>query len=370
MARFEPDKVPPGKRAWDPDNPGVGYYRKRDGSGGSWLIRPWHTMPDGSRARVTETLHDCPNRTQALGVLRKRQASDFEGTYTARRKVPGVATLQDVFLEAKRDLETVEKYRRQLKKHLVPFFGDKPLNMITTADCEEYRLRRADAGTMPATVRSELRCLQSLYRYARKAGICDNDPVRDVDFGRIDNERERIATGDEQPRLFAAADARHDFIRPLFWLLHFLGMRIAHALRLRWDELRDTGTAMFLSTEPDKDGEAIEIQLPGRLADELRRWKKAAPPSEWIFPSRNNRRKHRTKDGIKGAWAAFIKAAKVSDLTRHDMRRTTITALIRAGASPKQIQRITGQRSLVTVKRYEQPEHETLLERMRALDPP
>ena len=61
-----------------------------------------------------------------------RRAAIFEGTYQSRRKaVPTtIADFAPRFLQAKRHLRTVRKYRQQIGQDLAPHFGRKPLEAI------------------------------------------------------------------------------------------------------------------------------------------------------------------------------------------------------------------------------------------------
>lgn len=367
MARFDIERVPPGTLAWDPDNAGVGYRRRKSGRGGSWVIRYWVTLPDGTRTRVgPEVVHNAQNRLQAIGVLRAKQGEAFQNFYTAKRRVPTLEDFTETFLRAKAELAIVETYRAQLERKLQPALGAKtPLSLITTADCERYNRQRLAEGAAPATARNELRCLQSLFVEARKARIVTHDPVRDVDFGAIENERARVLLGREAELADSAAAAARGYIRPLWFMLRFTGFRIAHALRLRWDDEVDVG-AGFVRTQPDKHAREVTVPLLELLRDELRRWRRLTPhrQSPWVFPSRVGKGHHHmaAAGSIRKAWGALTDKAQLVDFTPHDVRRTFITRLAATGASEKQIAAFTGHRSVGIVGRYEQPSQLTMLE--------
>lgn len=58
-----------------------------------------------------------------------RKAAVFEGTFRQKRRAEPttLSTFAPRFLETKRHLRTVAKYRQQLAHHLIPFFGSKPI---------------------------------------------------------------------------------------------------------------------------------------------------------------------------------------------------------------------------------------------------
>ena len=54
-----------------------------------------------------------------------RKAAIFEGTYQAKRKAEptSIAVFAPRFLETKRHLRTIKKYRQQIAQHIIPHFG-------------------------------------------------------------------------------------------------------------------------------------------------------------------------------------------------------------------------------------------------------
>ena len=122
--------------------------------------------------QVKERLPNCRNRSQAEGVLMARKAAVFDGSYRPRRKATPttIADFGPRFLQAKRHLRTVKKYRQQISQHLAPHFGKKPLEAITGQDCLDYYNSRLDTDAAVATVNGEMACLKSLFSEAIRAG--------------------------------------------------------------------------------------------------------------------------------------------------------------------------------------------------------
>lgn len=372
MPRFDPTKTgKPGSIVWDPEHPGLGFRRsKTNPKGGAWVVRFEMKADDGTVTRPIETLDNCPNREQAVQMWHKRRGEAFAGTYTSRRRLTTVSDFAPDFVRAKRAIATVDRYEQQLEQHLLPVFGDMPLRAVKASHAQEYFLSRKEAGAAPATARKELRCLQSLYVEAMKRGLVDHDPVRHVDFGDIDNERERILVDGELERLLEAASRlRVRYMRTLVFVLYYTGARISHACRLRWDELaQDIAT---LTTTPDKGGDKVTIPVHPALRSELERWRIHCPSKTWIFPAHRNKAKHCTRHSIKTAWARMLELACISETVwRHDIRRTAISELVALGASEKQVMRITGQRTASMIRRYEQPTDDVLRAVVERRDPP
>jgi len=176
-------KIAAGEWVW---KDGIG-YRADSRGGGAWYVKYWAPVPghypEGVRPPLRkERRPNCRNRSQAEGVLMARRSAIFEGTYRPRRKTH-VSTLADFaprFLESKRHLSTVSKYRLLLKKYLVPHFRNKPLAAISNRDCLDYYNGRLDTDAAIATVNGEMACLKSLFSEAIRTGICQENPVRGI----------------------------------------------------------------------------------------------------------------------------------------------------------------------------------------------
>ncbi len=102
-----------------------------------------------------------------------RRAAIFEGTYQPRRKaVPTtIADFAPRFLQAKRHLRTVRKYRQQIGQYLAPHFGRKPLEAIAGHDCLDYYNSRLDTDAAVSTVNGEMACLKLLFSEATALDI-------------------------------------------------------------------------------------------------------------------------------------------------------------------------------------------------------
>ena len=154
-------QLPPGGWVWEG---GVGYRRDKKGDGGSWYVK-YRAPIDGNfpagvkppMRQVKERLPNCRNKSQAEGVLMTRKAAIFEGTYQARRRaVPTtIADFAPDFLQAKRHLRTIRKYRQQIEQYLAPHFGRKPIEAINGRDCLDYYNMRLDSSSAVSTVNGD-----------------------------------------------------------------------------------------------------------------------------------------------------------------------------------------------------------------------
>lgn len=351
---------------------GIGYRRNRNDDGGAWYIKyrapmPGHYGKDvlAPTRQVKERLPNCRNRSMAEGVLMARKAAIFEGSYQRKRKVETttIKSFAPKFLESKRHLRTVKKYRQQLDQHIIPHFGSRPIEAITGQDCHSYYNKRLDTPAAISTVNGELACLKSLFSEAIRAGLIAINPVKGLKLLNPNNARDRILSNEETARLFLAAESIGDFVRPLFHMLFHTGMRLGEALALEWADVEFQHQRIVVRYS--KSGEGRRIPLRPALADELIAWKPHARQSRWVFPARYDVAE--PMQSIRKGWLRLCAKANVSILRPHDLRHNFTSQLQAAGVSDSIIMSITGHKTHVMLHRYSHANDEHKRKALEAL---
>jgi integrase len=347
-------KLLPGAWVWVG---GIGYRRNQNDEGGAWYIKYRAPMPghygkhlSAPLRQVKERLPNCRNRSQAEGVLMARKAAIFEGHYQRKRKAETttIKSFADKFLESKRHLRTVKEYRQQLELHIIPHFGSKPIEAISSQDCYFYYNKRLDTTAAVSTVNGELACLKSLFSEAIRTGLIKINPVKGIKFLNPNNVRDRILSNEETARLFNAAEGTADFIRPLFHMLFHTGMRLGEALALEWADVEFEHQRIVV--RKSKSGEGRKIPLRGALADELIQRKPHSRESRWVFPARYDIAQ--PMQSIRKGWLRLCTKANVSILRPHDLRHNFTSQLQAAGVADSIIMSITGHKTHVMLHRY------------------
>ena len=191
-------------------------------------------------------------------------------------------------------------------------------------------------------------CLKSLFSEAIRAGVCQTNPVRGIKLLNPNNIRDRILTDDETARLFTAADKTTDYVRPLFYVLYYSGMRRGEALALRWVDVEFAHQHLVLRSS--KTGEGRKVPMRQALADELIRWKPSVGGSPWVFPGRYNI--DVPMNTIRPGWLRLCRDASVTNLRPHDLRHNFTSMLQARGVSDSIIMSITGHKTHVMLHRY------------------
>jgi len=128
----------------------------------------------------------------------------------------------------------------RVRRHLVPFFGDKRLGEITPAVVKDFIQSRRDARLSEQTILLTVRLLGRFFREAIEDGIASRNPVAMLDK----HSRPRpvhdnrtvpyLRTKEDIRAVYLALDEE---IRPLFAVGVFAGLRTGEVLALEWDDI-------------------------------------------------------------------------------------------------------------------------------------
>lgn len=341
-----------------------GVMVKRTKAGLSWYAVYRVPVEGTAKTRVRhEHLPSVQNKTQARSVVTLRRAQKFQGTYApSAQKKDTVASFAKRFFELKADLRTLGKYKKQFARRLLPEFGDKLLNSVTPGDVESYYKRRLSEGASRSTARSEVAALKSFFSAAQRDGKALSNPAKLVSTKTPNNARDRILTDQEIAAVFALAESRTDYVRPLIFLLYFTGRRISEAVSLRWNEIQFSHDRILF-----RDAKSEETQLcpmHPRLRSELSRWSAVVGETGYLFPSSVT--DHLTQPlALRGLLKGIA-----PDITPHVFRHNLVSQLQRRGVAVNVIAQYTGHKTLAMLYRYSHANNDILTESLEAMPVP
>jgi integrase len=132
---------------------------------------------------------------------------------------------------------TLDLYRSQLQRHLLPRLGLRRLALITTDDVVAVMHELQAEGLSPWTVKRILAALSCVFTFALRRGYITTHP-----FQRLERDErphplrsdQRVLTRTELARFFAACPRRY---RPLLVTGAYTGMRLSEVLGLSWGDV-------------------------------------------------------------------------------------------------------------------------------------
>jgi len=316
-------------------------------SGGGGQLKRWKV---GSLNKTVAKQQEAILKTRLLsGQVRSQQKAKAESV-TFRQ-----------WAEEYLELEQVKKLRsyrmrRDHVRNLVRFFGNKPLGAITPEDVRKYRQQRVGPNGRPLaiqTINHDHTALVHMLNVARSPqfGLIKDNPAAHVPKPNPQNERDRIANGEEWRRLL---DASAPHLKRILLVLYTLGPRRGELLSLEWPDV-DMHRREF-TLRHTKNGESRTVPMTPdvyRVFTEL--WQERRLDTQLVFlykglPMRD----------VKTAFDKACKRAGITNLRLHDLRHTASTNLRRAGVDATTAMKIVGHKSERMHRRYNTVEPEDL----------
>jgi integrase len=232
-----------------------------------------------------------------------------------------------------------------VRLHLDPAFGKIKASAITTQTINRFIEQKQTADYANATINRWLEALRRAY----SLGASSLPPLvyaaPKIEMLEEDNVREGFL---EHEQFVAFRAELPDHQRLILVIGYHLGMRRGEILKLRWDQVDWKENLIRLEKKQTKGKQARVAPLYG----ELRAW------LEMAYAAKENcpfivAWKGAGISEVKTAWNKARKRAKVPQLLVHDLRRTAIRNMVRAGIPEKQAMRISGHKSRSIFDRYD-----------------
>ncbi|MGB8509816.1 MAG: site-specific integrase [Pyrinomonadaceae bacterium] len=305
--------------------------------------------------RYRGALLEARNHAQAVQAAEKVWDDIFNERYNPTPVEPEPDTLFNDFVKGTYlPLQKTNKKRslardEQIAGVLCDFFEGRTLKEIKKADVEKFKRERSESMTRyerkrsPATVNRELAVLSSVLTLAVDDELIDSNPCRRVRPMRMDNQRSRYLTREEEKALLEAL-AGHEWLCNVVVMAINTGMRRGELFKLRWFDVDfPRGVIHVRDTKSAKDR---VVPMNAAVREMLERQPKT---SGHVLPS--------PKTGgqlvdIKNPFGAACETAKIKDLRFHDLRHSAATRMADAGVNIVVIAEVLGHGDIRTTKRY------------------
>jgi integrase len=300
----------------------------------------------------------------ARALAQKRIVEINEGRDPAeerrqRQHAPTFGDLVGMYLTRHAALKKSAANDRAILNHHLAHWRTKKLNTITREDIARLHTKigtepssvirpgRPTARPLPRTANAMLTLLHSMFNLAYDWGLHPgpNPCIRIKKFPEV--SRERFVKPDELPRLWKALQAEKNVIvRAAFFVGLLTGARRDEVLTAKWVDFDlDQGLWTIPTT---KAGRSHVVPLPALVVDELKRLPRFAD-NPYVFVGRWGRG-HLVN--IAKPWARIRKAANLTDVRIHDLRRTLGSWLVAQGHSLSLIGKTLNHSNVSTTQVY------------------
>jgi integrase len=251
--------------------------------------------------------------------------------------------------------ESKPELERRITLHLTPYFGGRKLSSITTADLRAFTAKRLEAKASAGEINRELAIVRRAFRLAVKA---ERYYGRVPSFEMLD-ERDSIRAGFFDDKAITAVVAQlAPALQPIVRFAYVTGWRVqSEILPLEWRQVdRDARTVTLdPGTTKNKKGRVLDYSQHAELRELLEMlWTQhEALPNKglacpWVFQRNGKRVKTFRK-----AWANACADAGHPGRLLHDLRRSAVRNLVRAGVPDTVAMKITGHKTRSVFDRYD-----------------
>jgi len=155
-------------------------------------------------------------------------------------------------------------------------------------------------------------------------------------------------------------------LKPLITLLYYCGVRVGEALQIEWTQVDLAGGLIRLESEQTKNSDARTVPLPNVL---IRMLEQCEGRTGQVFDATNLRKEWQRACSACGLGTLTEVEGKrdprYAGLIVHDLRRSTIRNLMKAGVNEKVAMAISGHKTRSVFDRYHIVDTEDVVEAVR-----
>ncbi len=319
--------------------------------GNTWWISYCH------QGRELRESTKSTNQRDAEKYLRRRQqelGADKLGLQSFLGPRQDKLTVKELLLQLENDYKIRNKYTPSTKSHLERAknaFGHHRATKLTANHVDQFIKEQLEEGTAPATINRSTQLLNQAYKLAIKRREINTAPY----IRRLpeENARQGFFESDEIERVISHLP---DYLKDAVRFAYLSGWRRGEIFTLRWTDVDQKARVIRLRSEESKNGQGRTLALEGELHSIIQRrfqarivTKKDTPPiiSTLVFHHDSN-----PIVDIKKAWTKACDKARVGKKLFHDLRRTAIRNMVRAGVPESIAMKISGHKTRAVFDRY------------------
>ncbi|MDE5753996.1 MAG: site-specific integrase [Oscillospiraceae bacterium] len=248
---------------------------------------------------------------------------------------------------------TYHMYVRCLRNYILPFFGDMPLNKITSKVVQEFVNAMLCQGMNPETIKYCVARLKSILICAEADGIIAMPVIR-LNYPKQCKTEHPILSDEEFAKLNAYLLQETKSVSTALLIVMHTGIRIGEACALRWSDIDFETNSIYIRRSvkryyvPDKKRTICELGEP-----KTPKSKRKIYISKWLADVMKQRQetgfictgneKFFSPESLRNAFNRRLKKLNIQHIRFHDLRHGFATRAINgAGIDPKTVAKILG----------------------------
>lgn len=290
------------------------------------------------------------NKIVAGRLLKLREGQIAEGRFPGLKvQKTRIGELADLYQKdyrenGRKSMNEANRYASLLREH----FGELRAADLTTTHMMDYREKRRAEGAKDSTINREISALRRMFHLGLKHDPPLVSRIPHFHLVRENNVRKGFF---EIEDFLALRGALPDHLKIMATIGYYTGMRFSEIVNLRWDQVDWHHRSLRLDPGTTKTNEGRTIPMVPELHQTLEQWRKATiakwPSCSWICQRNGNPIKdHRH------AWKTACKRVGLEGRLFHDLRRSAVRNLIRAGVPQVVAKGISGHKTDAVFNRY------------------
>jgi integrase len=228
-------------------------------------------------------------------------------------------------------------------RHLREFFGMSRAIDITPDRIGAYVRARQEEGAANGSINRELAALKRAFTLATRAGKLGSAPY--IQLLEENNSRRGFL---DHGGFLALRDGLPAHLKDPVTFLYLSGWRVSEMRTLEWRDVDLSGRELCLRPEVSKNKDGRPLPLRGELLEIIQRAReKRRPDCPFVF--------HDDGEPIgdfRKAWRTACKKAGLAGIIVHDLRRTAVRNMVRAGISERVAMELSGHKTRRVFDRY------------------
>ncbi len=288
-------------------------------------------------------------QTDAQKLLRDRMGkADAGNAVTSEVRRITVEKLYDALLvEYKKERQDEAWAKGRWTTHLESFFSSMRAVNVGTRQINSYIAKRQDEGAMNGTINRELSLLQRAFMLGYEAE--PRTVAHPLRFSRLAESKPRQGFIEQKTYDALAVNCSDLFMRTLLCLSYSFGFRKSELLSMKVRQVDLLARTIRLNPGETKNGEGRKVSLTEDAKNLLAACITGKSPEDAVFTRGKGTK---AVQDFRGTWDKITLAAGCPGLLFHDLRRSAVRNMVRAGIPETVCMKVSGHKTRNVFDRY------------------